>query len=44
MLKQETGTFTAALLFLSGMLVLGAAITLAFGAVERARAMARQDR
>jgi ACS family tartrate transporter-like MFS transporter len=37
LLKQETGTFTAALLFLSGMLILGAAITVAFGAVERAR-------
>jgi ACS family tartrate transporter-like MFS transporter len=36
-LKQETGTFTAALLFLAGMLILGAAVTLAFGAVERAR-------
>ncbi len=36
-LRQETGTFTAALLFLAGMLILGAAITLAFGAIERAR-------
>ncbi len=36
-LRQETGTFTAALLFLAGMLILGAAITVAFGAVERAR-------
>jgi ACS family tartrate transporter-like MFS transporter len=36
-LKQETGSFTAALLFLSGMLILGAAIVLAFGAAERAR-------
>jgi ACS family tartrate transporter-like MFS transporter len=37
MLKQETGSFTAALLFLSAMLVLGAAIALVFGAVERTR-------
>ena len=36
-LRQETGTFTAALLFLAGMLILGAAITVAFGAFERAR-------
>jgi ACS family tartrate transporter-like MFS transporter len=36
-LKQETGSFTAALLFLSGMLILGAATVLAFGAAERAR-------
>jgi ACS family tartrate transporter-like MFS transporter len=36
-LRQETGTFTAALLFLAGMLILGAATTVAFGAVERAR-------
>jgi MFS transporter, ACS family, tartrate transporter len=42
-LRQETGTFTAALLFLAGMLILGAAITVAFGAVERARAKARKD-
>jgi MFS transporter, ACS family, tartrate transporter len=37
LLRQETGTFTAALLFLAGMLILGAAITVAFGAFERAR-------
>jgi MFS transporter, ACS family, tartrate transporter len=37
-LKQGTGAFTASLLFLAGMLILGAAIVLAFGAVERARA------
>ncbi|MGD9502582.1 MAG: MFS transporter [Methyloceanibacter sp.] len=36
-LREETGSFTAALLFLAGMLVLGAALTLLFGAVERAR-------
>jgi hypothetical protein len=36
-LKEETGSFTAALLFLSGVLILGAALTLIFGAVERAR-------
>jgi MFS transporter, ACS family, tartrate transporter len=41
-LKQETGTFTAALLFLSGMLIFGAAVTLAFGAAERARATVRK--
>jgi ACS family tartrate transporter-like MFS transporter len=37
-LKQETGAFTASLLFLAGMLILGAAIVIAFGTVERARA------
>ena len=36
-LKQETGTFAAALLFLSGVLIVGAAIVLLFGAAERAR-------
>ena len=37
-LKEETGAFTAALLFLAGMLVLGALIALLFGAIERAHA------
>ncbi len=35
-LKQETGAFTAALLFLAGMLIIGALITLAFGYSQRA--------
>jgi ACS family tartrate transporter-like MFS transporter len=37
-LKQGTGAFTAALLFLAGMLVLGALIALLFGAINRAHA------
>ena len=37
-LREETGTFTAALLFLAGMLVLGAVVALVFGAIERAHA------
>ena len=38
-IKQETGAFTAALLFLAGMLVLGAVTALLFGRVQRAHAM-----
>lgn len=37
-LKEGTGTFTAALLFLAGMLILGAVIALVFGAIQRAHA------
>jgi len=37
-LKEGTGAFAAALLFLAGMLVLGALIALVFGAIERAQA------
>ncbi len=40
-LKQDAGTFTGALLFLAGMLVLGAVIALAFGRTERGRAAAK---
>jgi ACS family tartrate transporter-like MFS transporter len=40
-IKQDAGTFTGALLFLAGMLVLGAVIALAFGRAERARAAAK---
>jgi len=40
-IKQDAGTFTEALLFLAGMLVLGAVIALAFGRAERARAAAK---
>jgi len=36
-IKQGTGAFTGGLLFLAGMLVLGALIALAFGRAERAR-------
>jgi ACS family tartrate transporter-like MFS transporter len=36
-LKQETGSFTAALLFLAGILIAGAVIALAFGYAQRAR-------
>ena len=39
-IKQETGSFTAALLFLAGALVLGALIALLFGQAQRARASA----
>jgi hypothetical protein len=38
--KQATGSFTAALLFLAGALLLGALITLLFGQAQRSRAMA----
>ena len=37
-LKEGTGTFAAALLFLAGMLILGAVIALVFGAIQRAHA------
>jgi len=40
-IKQDAGTFTGALLFLAGMLLLGAVIVLAFGRAERARAAAK---
>ena len=36
-IKQETGSFTAALLFLAGALVLGAVVVLLFGYAQRAR-------
>lgn len=39
-IKQETGSFTAALLFLAGALVLGAFVALAFGHAARRRAAA----
>ena len=39
-IKQETGSFTAALLFLAGALVIGALIALMFGRAQRARATA----
>jgi ACS family tartrate transporter-like MFS transporter len=39
-IKQATGSFTAALLFLAGALLLGALITLLFGQAQRSRAMA----
>ena len=39
-IKQETGSFTAALLFLAGALVIGALIALLFGRAQRARATA----
>ena len=39
-IKQETGSFTAALLFLAGTLVIGALIALLFGRAQRARASA----
>ena len=39
MIKQETGSFTAALLFLAGALVLGAVVVLLFGYAQRARAV-----
>jgi hypothetical protein len=37
-LREGTGTFTAGLLFLAGMLVLGAVVALVFGAIQRAHA------
>ena len=37
-LKEGTGTFAAALLFLAGMLILGAVVALVFGAIQRAHA------
>jgi ACS family tartrate transporter-like MFS transporter len=37
-LREATGTFTAALLFLAGMLILGAVVALVFGAIQRAHA------
>jgi ACS family tartrate transporter-like MFS transporter len=40
LIKQATGSFTAALLFLAGALLLGALITLLFGQAERSRAIA----
>jgi ACS family tartrate transporter-like MFS transporter len=40
LIKQATGSFTAALLFLAGALLLGALITLLFGQAQRSRAMA----
>ena len=39
-IKQQTGSFTAALLFLAGTLVIGALIALLFGRAQRARASA----
>lgn len=39
-IKQHTGSFTAALLFLAGALVLGAVVVLLFGKAERRRAAA----
>jgi MFS transporter, ACS family, tartrate transporter len=39
-IKQETGSFTGALLFLAGALVIGALIALIFGRAQRARATA----
>ena len=39
-IKQQTGSFTAALLFLAGALVIGALIALMFGRAQRARATA----
>jgi ACS family tartrate transporter-like MFS transporter len=39
-IKQETGSFTAALLFLAGALVLGGVVALLFGYAARARATA----
>jgi ACS family tartrate transporter-like MFS transporter len=39
-LREGTGTFTAGLLFLAGMLVLGAVVALLFGAMQRAHARA----
>lgn len=39
-IKQETGSFTGALLFLAGALVIGALIALMFGRAQRARASA----
>ena len=39
-IKQGTGSFTAALLFLAGTLVIGALIALLFGQAQRARASA----
>ena len=39
-IKQHTGSFTAALLFLAGALVLGAVVVLLFGYAERRRAAA----
>ena len=38
LIKQATGSFTVALLFLAGALLLGALITLLFGQAQRARA------
>ncbi|HEY8299663.1 MAG TPA: hypothetical protein VIF65_04225 [Methyloceanibacter sp.] len=35
-IKQATGSFTAALLFLAGALVLGAVVMLLFGYAQRA--------
>jgi len=37
-IKEETGSFTVALLFLAGVLILGALIALVFGAMQRAHA------
>ena len=37
-LKEGTGTFAAALLFLAGTLILGAVVALVFGAIQRAHA------
>jgi cyanate permease len=39
-IKQETGSFTAALLFLAGALVLGGVVALLFGHAARTRAAA----
>jgi ACS family tartrate transporter-like MFS transporter len=39
-IKQETGSFTAALLFLAGALVLGAVVVLLFGYAARRRHVA----
>jgi cyanate permease len=36
-IKQETGSFTAALLFIAGALVLGAVVVVVFGYAQRAR-------
>jgi nitrate/nitrite transporter NarK len=38
LIKQSTGSFTAALLFLAGALLLGALITILFGQAQRMRA------
>jgi hypothetical protein len=40
MIKQQTGSFTAALLFLAGALVLGAVVVLLYGYAAQRRAAA----
>jgi cyanate permease len=41
-LKQDTGDFTAGLMFLAGMLVFGAMMMVIFGAAARARVVPRE--